>query len=170
MRFLLLSLLLVVGCNGFVVQQPALPTPQRHQLCQLSASRREILSGAATMLPLLISRTAQASEIDEAFDNVRDEARKGVQFLREKLDQNEFRDVFEFTQTYDIVLRKVKMGKARKLIDDKTATEKANAITWDLIGVNRNVRPGQENRAEAVKYVDELERDIQTFLELRPRT
>ena len=121
-------------------------------------------------MPFLVVNTAKASEIDDAFDNVRDEAKSGVSFLRDKLNDNEFGDVFEFTKTYDIVLRKVKMGKARKLIDDKTATEKANAITWDLIGINRNVRPGQENRAEALKYVDELERDVQTFLELRPKS
>lgn len=42
----------------------------------------------------------------------------------------------------------------------------SNAVTWDLIGINRASRPGKENREEQLKYLEELKNDIVKFLTL----
>lgn len=66
--------------------------------------------------------------------------------------------------------RKVKMGKARKLLTDKELKDgailKSNAVTWDLIGINRSSRPGKEDKEEQSKYLEELKKDIEIYLEL----
>jgi hypothetical protein len=38
--------------------------------------------------------------------------------------------------------------------------------TWDLIGMNRASRPGQENQEEAIKYLGLLKSDIRVILDL----
>jgi hypothetical protein len=62
------------------------------------------------------------------------------------------------------------MGKAKKLLQDKEvksqATEFANAVTFDLIGINRSSRKGQENVESANKYLQELRDDVNKFLAL----
>jgi hypothetical protein len=68
-------------------------------------------------------------------------------------------------------LRKTYLGKGLKpvIADGNRATELANAVTFDLIGINRNARPGQTNAVGANQYLQELRDDIQAFLAL-PRT
>jgi hypothetical protein len=41
----------------------------------------------------------------------------------------------------------------------------ANAITFDLIGINRNARPGQEDAKEANRYLDELRTDLKLVID-----
>jgi hypothetical protein len=65
---------------------------------------------------------------------------------------------------------KKRMGLAKKLLQDKEvrsqATKYANAVTFDLIGINRSSRKGQENVEFANKYLQDLREDIQKFLSL----
>ena len=42
----------------------------------------------------------------------------------------------------------------------------SNAVTWDLIGINRASRPGKEDREEQLRYLEELKSDVAKFLEL----
>ena len=76
----------------------------------------------------------------------------------------------DFTRTYDLELRKLRMGRAKKLLPSKelkeTATSYANAVTFDLIGMNRNSRKGQENVEGVNKYLQELREDVAKFLTL----
>ncbi len=60
------------------------------------------------------------------------------------------------------------MGQAKKslLTEKETATQYSNAVTFDLIGINRSSRPGKENASDAAKYLQELREDVQRFLEL----
>jgi hypothetical protein len=62
------------------------------------------------------------------------------------------------------------MGAAKKRLPkgpwrDK-GTELCNAVTFDLIGINRSSRKGQENAQEAERYLDELVRDARGMLAL----
>ena len=114
--------------------------------------------------------------VQNAFDAVRTEVQAptgGVAYLKERVEASDFPALLDFTKTYEPKLRKGLMGKAKKFLVDKQDLEKAtaaaNAVTFDLIGVNRSSRPGQENQENAAKYVQELKDDVQKFLDLQPK-
>jgi hypothetical protein len=62
------------------------------------------------------------------------------------------------------------MGKARKFITSKEDKEKAvllcNAVTFDLIGMNKASRTGQQNIENVKKYYQEMKDDVNSFLEM----
>ena len=93
--------------------------------------------------------------------------------MQKAVDEQNFPALLEFTKTYDQILRKGAMGKAKKWIvnpaDKDAATAAANGVTFDLIGINKSARPGQENVDNARKYLRELVQDVQTFLDLEPK-
>jgi hypothetical protein len=95
----------------------------------------------------------------------------GIAYMQRQIDEGNFEALMEFTKTYDQSLRKTYLGKGLKpvIADGNRATELANAVTFDLIGINRNTRPGQTNAVGANQYLQELRDDIQAFLAL-PRT
>ena len=76
----------------------------------------------------------------------------------------------DFIKTYDLEFRKAKMVKARKFITSKEDKDKglffSNSVTFDLIGMNKNSRPGQQDIMGVKKYFEELKADIQSFLDL----
>ena len=76
----------------------------------------------------------------------------------------------QYTKESDAYFRKAKIGKARKLLTDKEiksgSIQLSNAVTFDLIGINRASRPGQEDKDVQLKYLDDLKKDIEQFLEL----
>lgn len=111
--------------------------------------------------------------VTAAFDTIRYELQSpegGVSYMQGRIDNQDFPGLMEFTKTYDLELRKLRMGKAKKLLQSKElkeqATSYANAVTFDLIGINRNSRKGQENVDEANKYLQELRDDVAKFLSL----
>jgi hypothetical protein len=112
-------------------------------------------------------------EVTERFNTVRYELQDpqgGVSYMQGRIDKEDFEGLLEFTRSYDLELRKLRMGKAKKLLQGKEikarGTSYANAVTWDLIGMNKGCRPGQENIETASKYLQELREDIATFLTL----
>lgn len=114
--------------------------------------------------------------VRQAFDAVRREVLTetgGVAYLQKAVDEHNFPALLEFTKNYDQVLRKGAMGKAKKLLvskaDKEAATAAANGVTFDLIGINKSARPGQENVENAREYLRELVQDVQTFLDLEPK-
>jgi hypothetical protein len=129
-----------------------------------------------------------ALEIQKALQPVKNElqgpgaAAGGIPYIQECIDKEDYPALMEFTRNYDLDLRKIAMGKAAKVMagvyeDEKekkefsnTATLMKNAVTWDLIGINKASRPGQENKEQAAKYLGELKVDIQTFLELEQKS
>jgi hypothetical protein len=111
--------------------------------------------------------------VKAAYDEIRYELENpkgGVSYMQEKVDEKDFEGLMEFTKTYDLEMRKLRMGKAKKLLPSKElkeeATSYANAVTFDLIGINRNSRKGQENQEGANKYLQELREDVTKFLSL----
>ena len=77
----------------------------------------------------------------------------------------------QYTKKSDAYFRKAKLGKARKLLtDDKLRSGESlylsNAVTFDLIGINRASRPGKQNKDEQLRYLTELKDDIEKFLML----
>lgn len=109
--------------------------------------------------------------IAKSFQDVRYELEfGGVVKLGELVKMADYAGIMEFTKEYDLDFRKAKMGKARKFLTTKEDKEKAvllcNAVTFDLIGMNKSSRPGQENLGNVIKFYQELKDDIQSFLDM----
>ena len=109
--------------------------------------------------------------VTSTFDPIRYELNDpngGVAYMQQRIDEQDFPGLMEFTKGYDLELRKLRMGKAKKLLQSKDVKEEAtgyaNAVTFDLIGINRNSRKGQENVDGANKYLQELRDDVTKFL------
>mmetsp|Transcript_8093 Transcript_8093/g.11655 ORF Transcript_8093/g.11655 Transcript_8093/m.11655 type:complete len:217 (-) Transcript_8093:283-933(-) len=94
----------------------------------------------------------------------------GIAIIQSRIDANDFAGVMDFTKDYDLELRKKRMGRAKKLLTNnaqkEVATMTGNAVTFDLIGINRNSRPGQENAEKANKYLNELRTDLQNMINM----
>lgn len=172
-----------------------------------NSDRRNFLLQTSTIIPLFAAAAAVAGiaplpavaaaekvielptreTVTQTFDSIRYELRDangGVAYMQSKIDEQDFEGLLEFTKTYDLELRKKRMGLAKKLMvvlpkdnnnnDNnntikqlkETATTYANAVTFDLIGINRSSRKGQESVESANKYLQELREDIGRFLTL----
>mmetsp|Transcript_29892 Transcript_29892/g.64008 ORF Transcript_29892/g.64008 Transcript_29892/m.64008 type:complete len:223 (-) Transcript_29892:159-827(-) len=143
-----------------------------------------VISGIAAM-KILASQSlpAQAAEevielptkevVTECFDFIRYELNNpkgGVAYMQERINNEDLAGLLDFSKTYDLEFRKRRFGNAKKLLQDKEvkskATEYANAVTFDLIGINRSCRKGQESIDSANKYLQELRDDVTKFLAL----
>ena len=170
--FLVLLSSNLVPSAAFSGRQPEYQS--RKDFLQTTAS----IFGASFVAP---TQTRAAEEIvlpekamvKQAFDEVRYELSDpngGVAYLQQKADEKDFAALMEFTKTYDQELRKLKMGKAKKLLQSKEVKEEAtgyaNGVTFDLIGINRNSRKGQESVDGVNKYIQELRDDASKFINL----
>jgi len=111
--------------------------------------------------------------VTECFDFIRFELENpegGVAYMQERIDREDLVGLLEFSRSYDLEFRKRRFGNAKKLMQDKEikskATAYANAVTFDLIGINRSCRKGQESVESANKYLQELRDDVSKFLTL----
>jgi len=151
-------------------------------------SRRGVMKQAATIFlissgaNLSLSSPANAKEkvpvtreaISQAFLAVRYELESpegGIKNLEELVAKEDFEEIMEFTKYYDLEFRKARMVKARKLaLTSKELKDRAvsncNAVTFDLIGMNKASRPGQHDMNEVRKYFGELKVDVASFLEM----
>jgi cell division septum initiation protein DivIVA len=85
--------------------------------------------------------------------------------LQSAADAGDFAALKEITKTMDQSLRKRVVGQAKYYwSDQELATQLSNNITFDLIGINRNTRAGQENAAGVQQYLDDLRQDLTTIL------
>ena len=143
----------------------------------ITAATSIILFPAAAQPAL--AKGAEAPEITpqtvkEAFDAIRNELTSStgvVATLSNLIDNGSFEDILQYTKESDAYFRKAKLGKACKLLTDKDlkkgeAVFMSNAVTFDLIGINRASRPGKESREDQLRYLEELKKDIEKFLEL----
>lgn len=146
--------------------------------------RRDMIQLTGSMLTvasvLSFADEAQAAKDKEpialetvraSFQAVRDELNNGgIDDLASLVKSENYEEIMEFTKNYDLEFRKAKMGKARKFLTSKEDKEKGvllcNAVTFDLIGMNKGSRPGQRNIEQIRKYYAELKTDIQSFLDL----
>jgi hypothetical protein len=144
-----------------------------------SQSRRAVLGTIATSACLLLpsaSAHAKPPPLDPTTARTRLEyelhdPNGGIATLQHAIDQGDFARLLEFTKTYDQVLRKQYMGALKKVVVNGTqATSLSNAVTFDLIGINRSSRPGQTSVEQAQKYLNELKVDVQAFLDLSTTT
>ena len=86
--------------------------------------------------------------------------------LQAALEASDFVTLLTLTKTMDQSLRKNVVGQAKYYWADGTpGTQLSNNITFDLIGINRNARPGQENAAGVQQYLQELTQDLKQVLE-----
>jgi hypothetical protein len=111
------------------------------------------------------------SSSDEAFARVRfeleDKQVGSVALLQAALKAQDFAQLLNLSRDMDQSLRKKVLNSAKSFIvkdSGEAATLICNAVTFDLIGINRNSRPGQENVAAVQKYIDELRDDMSRML------
>ena len=148
-----------------------------------SLGRRDVIKIAGSMLTISslasFADVAQAKDkepvaietVRESFQAVKDELNNGgISELAAIIEKEDYDEIMEFTKNYDLEFRKAKMGKARKFLTSKEDKEKAvllcNAVTFDLIGMNKGSRVGQRNIEQVKKYYGELKTDVQSFLDL----
>eukprot|EP00984_Skeletonema_dohrnii_P024788 scaffold13923_cov78-Skeletonema_dohrnii-CCMP3373.AAC.4 len=153
----------------------------------LEATRRNFIDQSiatitATSAIIFSTQPAAAKEapieitpqiVQEAFDAIRNELTSSsgvVATLSNLIDNGSFEEILQYTKESDAYFRRAKLGKARKMLTDKDLKGEAvlmsNAVTFDLIGINRASRPGKENREDQLRYLEELKKDIAKFLEL----
>ena len=94
--------------------------------------------------------------------------------MQQKIAAKDYGELREFTKQWDLDFRKAVLGKARKAMpkgpDRDRAVLVANAVTFDLIGINKAIRNiGNEDDAEARRWFDTLVDDIRDFVSLEPR-
>ena len=152
-----------------------LPTLSATSTDGTSSNRRQVLvqTSASFLLPFLVAASPAHAKpppipVDKALEKVRFELNDpegGVAYMQTCITNQDYNALLEFTKTYDQVLRKGAMGAAKKGLEGDTTTL-ANAVTFDLIGINRSSRPGQTSQEQAQKYLDELKRDVNAFLAL----
>jgi hypothetical protein len=126
--------------------------------------------------PVAAEETVSSAVKQKAFDQVRFELEDpagGISIMQKLIDDQNWASLLDFTKTYDQVLRKAKMGAAKKLLPKESqdaATLAANGVTFDLIGINRASRKGQESAELANKYLNELRDDVKALLALQEIT
>lgn len=190
LTFAIANLLVCQAVYGFVVHNAApRSTMQLNVEKESNMSRRVAMNQIGSSLALVgVSTFGAASPatakdkdkepvsketVTKSFQAVRDELEGsdgGIKTLESLIAKEDFEGVMEFTKGYDLEFRKAKMGKARKFITSKEEKEKAvalcNAVTFDLIGMNKGSRPGQRDIEQVKKYFGEIQADINSFLEL----
>ena len=169
-----------VASSSTQVKSTQLLATTRRNFLEQSTS---IAIGTSILSSLAIPLPAYAKEapppitqeaVTEAFDAIRYELTNpsGVVGTLTNLinDGNSYEEVMQYTKESDAYFRRAKIGKARKLLTDKEiksgSIQLSNAVTFDLIGINRASRPGQEDKDVQLKYLDDLKKDIEQFLEL----
>ncbi|KAL7485867.1 hypothetical protein ACHAW6_011464 [Cyclotella cf. meneghiniana] len=175
--------------NGFVnpsattsmSRTTSLPT----RSTELRATRRAILTqtvrttSIAALATLPLPSDAKPPEpitrklVTETFASIREELTSPsgvVATLQKLIDGGNYDDILQYTKESDAFFRKGKLGKARKLLTDENLKGESvlmsNAVTFDLIGINRASRPGKENKEEQLRYLQELISDVEKFLQL----
>jgi hypothetical protein len=138
-----------------------------------SAAAAAMLALTSTPTPAVAAAKKSEAVAGNPFDAIRYEVsdpKGGVAYLRDRIEARDFASVLDFTKEYDLVFRKIAMGTAKKRLPKgpvkDRGTELCNAVTFDLIGINRNSRKGQENVGEARKYLAELVQDATQMIEL----
>ena len=143
----------------------------------LTATRRQVSSLFAPLLAFAAAPPAYASDWPE-FDAIREELKGagtgGLAFMQQKIAAKDYGELREFTKQWDLDFRKAVLGKARKAMpkgpDRDRAVLVANAVTFDLIGINKAIRNiGNEDDAEARRWFDTLVDDIRDYLTLEPK-
>jgi hypothetical protein len=89
--------------------------------------------------------------------------------LRAAVAVGDFAEIQAMTKGMDQSLRKQVVGQAKYYWSDDQlapgmATQLSNNITFDLIGMNRNSRAGQEHAAGVQQYLDDLRTDLKAIL------
>lgn len=176
----------VPSASGFSLSNPNAKISATQENADITSNnRRRFLQEVPVIFGLTLATSASPAFAKEeavpvtrelvkaTFDAIRYEVsdpKGGVAYMQQKIDEQDFEGLIEFTRGYDLEMRKLRMGKAKKLLQTKElkeqGTQYANAVTFDLIGMNRNSRKGQESVEGLNKYLQELRDDAAKFLEL----
>mmetsp|Transcript_31105 Transcript_31105/g.62390 ORF Transcript_31105/g.62390 Transcript_31105/m.62390 type:complete len:247 (-) Transcript_31105:228-968(-) len=157
-----------------------------------SSPRRDFLTKTIATTSLLLTTTASAplpsrakeptepltrELVTSTFQSIRDELTSPtgvVPTLTSLLDGKSYAQILQYTKESDAYFRKGKLGKARKLLSQAGCSKEvkdaalglSNAVTFDLIGINRASREGRVSEEDGRRYLGELRADVEKFLEL----
>ena len=136
--------------------------------------RRQALASAAAISSGILSRAvvpAVAAGVNDDLARLQQTTAQACTVLEEALSRSDYSALMSLTREYDLELRKAGMGKIKKTYSPNDASAQdptvlTNAVTFDLIGINKNARPGSENPDGVAKYITELRTDIDKFVAL----
>jgi hypothetical protein len=177
-----IGMLTFASVSAFTTGRPATP-PSATQL-HMTSSRRNFFQ-TATVFGMAAATTIAAPPAfakmpteplteenkKAAFDDLRfelNDPKGGVSIMQSRIDDLDFVGLMEITKNYDLNVRKLKIGRCKAYLskpESAIATMTANAITFDLIGINRSARAGQENQSECNRYLNELRTDLQAVID-----
>jgi hypothetical protein len=169
---------------AFTTGRPATP-PSATQLHMTSSRRNFVETATAFGMAAAAATTAAAPPAfakmpteplteenkKAAFDDLRfelNDPKGGVSIMQSRIDDLDFMGLMEITKNYDLNVRKLKIGRCKAYMsktESAIATMTANAVTFDLIGINRSARAGQENQSECNRYLNELRTDLQAVID-----
>mmetsp|Transcript_9906 Transcript_9906/g.13071 ORF Transcript_9906/g.13071 Transcript_9906/m.13071 type:complete len:236 (-) Transcript_9906:181-888(-) len=114
-------------------------------------------------------KTPKATQ-EEAFEALKRELygeNGSVAQLEAALAKGDNAALMDLTKGMDQSLRKAIMGSAKYyVVDSDKGQQLSNNVVFDLIGMNKSARPGQENPEKVAQYLQELKQDMQQMLEL----
>ncbi|KAL7558973.1 hypothetical protein ACA910_006315 [Epithemia clementina (nom. ined.)] len=97
--------------------------------------------------------------------------------LQQAVENRQFAALLELTKSMDVSLRKQVLGAAKAFVSAETVanspttpTQYCNNVTFDLIGMNRYSRPGQEQVEQVEFYFQQLQKDMRGLLHLLERS
>jgi hypothetical protein len=182
MKSIVMSIMLIgilTLASAFSPRQSHIPTSATQLL--MRSSRREFVNAIATFGIVTGCATPAHSKMPKetlteenfkaAWDDLKFELhdpKGGVSIMQSRIDDQDFVGLMEFTKGYDLDVRKLKIGRCKAYlssVEQAVATMSANAITFDLIGINRSARLGKENQSECYRYLNELRTDLQAVID-----
>lgn len=161
-------------CLNFIDYNDGIKNQRRDLFRQALVFAAGFISPLSLQVCPVLAKKPDVSK-EEAFDAIRreltDEA-GSVAALQSAIDEKDFTKLLDLTKTMDQTLRKAVMGTAKKFVaesDVDKGTAFVNAVTFDLIGINKSSRPGREDAKLAAQYLQELRQDMEKMLALEPK-
>ena len=165
--------------SSFSPRQSYIPTsatqlhmrPSRRELINTIAAFGVVTGFAPPAHSKMPKETLTEENFKAAWDDLKyelNDPKGGVSIMQSRIDDQDFVGLMEFTKGYDLDVRKLKIGRCKAYlssVEQAIATMSANAITFDLIGINRSARVGQENQSECNRYLKELRTDLQAVID-----
>jgi len=132
----------------------------------------------------LIPRTVTAQappEVREKIDAVVASSSEGIATLMSLIAANSRAEILEFTKNWDLEFRKARMVSCRRALlkslkdggsttaeetekISATLTALANAVTFDLIAINKCFRGEASDSIKALEYIKVMEGEIAEFV------
>lgn len=148
---------------------------QKYEISTISKRLMQTGSILSLLVGMWQVSPAQAASaeytVEQCFDIVQRELTQRKPFIRIEHDIQDanWQDLKVFTKEYDGFRGSILKGAAKQLKGDdkKVASDLANKVMYDLIGINKAAR--KEDAEAATQSLQGLEKDIQEFYDLKAK-